>query len=210
MLAPRRPVRKPSGASASASAAPERGWYDDPRGFFGSPERILAFVPDPHTTLDAQLNALLRFAIYASTVVALMRRSLAPALAIVLAVAAGTYAVSRLADREDRQVAETMQALEVEVDPLVRDLCTRPTATNPYMNVLPTDHSRFPDRPRACDITQEDVGRRADALFAMGSYENSDDIYVGTRTGPSRQFYTNPSTTIPNDQGAFARWLYSS
>ena len=24
----------------------------------------------------------------------------------------------------------------------------------------------------------------------------------------SRQFYTNPSTTIPNDQEAFAKWLY--
>jgi hypothetical protein len=51
------------------------------------------------------------------------------------------------------------------------------------------------------------VVERADALYAQNTYVDSDDIY-GRRTGSSHQFYTTPSSAIPNDQNAFAMWLY--
>jgi hypothetical protein len=38
-------------------------------------------------------------------------------------------------------------------------------------------------------------------------FQNVDDIY-NTQTS-SRQFYTIPSSKIPNDQTLFANWLYN-
>jgi hypothetical protein len=77
------------------------------------------------------------------------------------------------------------------------------------MNVLISDLSTFPDRPAACDITSPDVQRRADDLQGHNLYVDSDDIY-GMRSASRHAFYTNAATTIPNDQTAFAQWLYGS
>jgi hypothetical protein len=185
----------------------ERIWYQDPADLFATPERAVSFVPDPNTSLDAQLNAVMRFAIYASAIVALMRRSVMPLLVIVLATAAGTYVVHGLSARENIEMQQRMDALDVERDPLSRKLCSRPTLENPYMNVLMSDYSRFPERPGACDATLPDVAQRADDLYARNMYVDSDDVY-GRRTGWPHQFYTTAATTIPNDQTGFAQWLY--
>jgi hypothetical protein len=185
----------------------ERFWYDDPSGFMATRERVAAFVPDMNTSLDAQLNAVLRFAIYSSAIVALLRGSVAPLVVVVVAAAAGTLLVHRLGVRESLDTQERMEGIDVERDPNTRRLCTRPTLDNPYMNVLMSDYARFPDRPQACDLTLRDVGERADALHGHNLYVDSDDVYG--RRSSSHQFHAMPVTTIPNDQDAFAKWLYS-
>lgn len=182
-------------------------WYQDPTGLFATPERVASFVPDPASSLDSQLNAVFRFALYASAIVALLRRSLLPLVVIVLATALGTYVVHSLSERETIEMQQRMDAIDVQTDPLTRRMCTRPTIDNPYMNVLMSDYARFPERPAACDMTQPAVSDRAEELYAHNTYVDSDDVY-GRRTGWSRQFYTNPATTIPNDQTAFAKWLW--
>jgi hypothetical protein len=84
----------------------------------------------------------------------------------------------------------------------------RPTLNNPFMNVLSTDSTLRPRRPRACDPTREDVQAEMESFFAHNLYRDSDDP-LDRRTS-SRQFYTMPVTTVPGDQSAFARFLYGS
>lgn len=183
----------------------ERIWYEAPGEFLRS-DRLSRIVPIRHTGIDAQLNAILRFAIYFATFVSLLRRSASPFLSIVTVVALITFLVHKAEAGEDEVRRERMDALEVERDPVTRRLCTRPTLDNPYMNVLMSDFKRFPERPGACDITRIDVRDRAEDLSAHDLYVDSDDVY-GRRANASA-FYTNAATTIPNDQDGFARWLY--
>jgi hypothetical protein len=181
-------------------------WYDDPRGFLRD-DRIARFVPETNTSIESQLNAVMRFSLYLSVIVAVYRRSLAPAVLVLATSAAATYALGRAESARGADTRERMAALELQVDPATKKLCTRPTVDNPYMNVLLSDYSRFPDRPPACDMARADVSDRAEQLAAHNLYVDSDDVY-GRRASSTSQFYTNPSTSIPNDQSGFAEWLY--
>ena len=42
--------------------------------------------------------------------------------------------------------------------------------------------------------------------FEHNVYRDVDDVF--DRRSSSRQFFTTPNTTIPNDQSGFAKWLY--
>jgi hypothetical protein len=84
--------------------------------------------------------------------------------------------------------------------------CVGPTRNNPYMNVQPSDYMDDPRRPAACVLTDEDVTRTAEQHAKYNLYQDVSDLF-GNMTS-TRSFYTMPSTTIPNDQGSFASWLY--
>ena len=89
--------------------------------------------------------------------------------------------------------------------------CTPPKPDNPFMNVMLGDYTIDPDRGAACDIQEPMVAKQTERLFEQagsGLIRNSDDIFH--RSATSRQFVTNPSTTIPNDQSGFANWLYGN
>jgi hypothetical protein len=80
--------------------------------------------------------------------------------------------------------------------------CFKPTLDNPFMNVSYVDYKDFPNRPPACDVSDPKVND----FFEQGFIRATDDIF--NKTGSDRQFFTNASTTIPNNQEAFAKWCY--
>lgn len=192
-------------ARPNSSTAAESIWYQDPRSFFRD-DRLTRFVPLPHTPLANQLNAVMRLGIYYGALVFVFRRSI-DSVYVPLTTAAVTYLVyTTEASREARAAEALSELLDVERDRNTGKPCTRPTLDNPYMNVLLSDYQRFPERPAACDITQAPVSKRADALYKHNLYSEADDVY--DRNTGARQFYSTAATTIPNDQEAFARWLY--
>jgi hypothetical protein len=83
---------------------------------------------------------------------------------------------------------------------------TRPTAANPFMNVLLDEIKYNPTRPSADSITDPTTQVILDDFFRV--QWNSDPTDVFGKTQGQRQFYTMPSTSIPNDQGSFQNWLY--
>lgn len=77
------------------------------------------------------------------------------------------------------------------------------------MNVMHHEYISAPQRSAACDIEEPGVLDAAERYFedaGSGLFRDVDDPF--NRKASSRQFVTNPSTTIPNDQNAFAQWLY--
>ena len=101
-----------------------------------------------------------------------------------------------------------------------RQFFDAPRANNPYNNVLITDIVDNPDKLPAppayypetekeiLDKTKEAIQKMnptfpdmTDKLFA-----SLDDHFEFEQS--ARQFYSNPATTIPNDQGAFAQFCY--
>jgi hypothetical protein len=189
----------------------ERIWYRDPRGLFvptqADPDRMLRIIPLPGSPLAEQLNAIVRFAVYYGVVLLVLRRSLVGVYAPLLA-AGVTYVVYAAEERGDARLEEKMDSLSVEVDPVSNDLRVSPTSQNPFMNVLVSDYDRFPCRPGAADIQDPVVSGRVEASFGRNVYHDQADIF--NRNTNSRQFYTTPITTIPNDQGDYADWLYKT
>jgi hypothetical protein len=99
----------------------------------------------------------------------------------------------------------------VEVDafpysgPMLPDY-TPPTARNLLMNVLLDEIKYNPGRPEAAPIDNPTVKQTLDDYFRVQWFSDPTDVFGKNQS--QRQFVTMPSTTVPNDQGAFANWLY--
>ena len=87
--------------------------------------------------------------------------------------------------------------------------CTKPTKNNPYMNFTLGDHINNPNKPKACKLTNE---IRKEELKHFRKNINGDSVInkfdLYSRNNNDRNFYTMPSTTLVNDQEAFAKFLY--
>ena len=60
---------------------------------------------------------------------------------------------------------------------------------------------------RACNIQIKKIKNKINDYFKIPVFKDVIDIY--DRNFSERQFYTIPSTTIPNDQEGFSKWLYA-
>lgn len=183
-------------------------WYKDLSGLMNSMERIYSFIPIYDSSLASQLNALFRFSIYYGLIIFIFQMSF-KAIFLPLIVGGISYLVYEHEKSSLRIERNSLDAQGLHKDPQTGSVCTKPTIDNPFMNVLYTDYSTRPNREKACDISRPSVSKHVDALYEQ-KFPNSrysNDIF-GKNTG-MRQFYSNPSTTIPNDQGTFAKWLYN-
>jgi hypothetical protein len=83
---------------------------------------------------------------------------------------------------------------------------TPPTSKNLFMNVLLDEMKYNPDRPEAAPIGNPTVKQTLDDYFRVHWYSDPTDVFGKNQN--QRQYVTQPSTTVPNDQGSFANWLY--
>ena len=81
--------------------------------------------------------------------------------------------------------------------------CSAPSQNNPFMNPLVFD-SR--NRNMACDPVANEVQFDVESEYNKYCIKDASDIF--NHNSGRRQFYTVASTTYPNNQGAFANWLY--
>lgn len=180
-------------------------WYKDPAGFMRDANAAY-FIPSKDAPLEDQLNAVMRFAIYFTLVLLIIKRDI-NLLFIVIVVGAATYVINESNVSDERHKQRTMEHLKLAQD---KDgqICTRPTKDNPFMNVTLEDLREFPNRPKACDITHKQVQKEVEDAHDFNLFRDVDDVY-GRKTS-SRQFYTMPNTTVPDDRTAFAEWLYKT
>lgn len=83
---------------------------------------------------------------------------------------------------------------------------TPPSARNLFMNVLLDEIKYNPGRPEAAPVDNPTVKQTIDDYFRVQWFSDPTDVFGKNQS--QRQFVTQPSTTVPNDQGAFADWLY--
>ena len=83
---------------------------------------------------------------------------------------------------------------------------TLPSARNPFMNVLIDEIKYNPSRAPAQDINDPLVKAQLDDFFRIQWFSDPTDVFG--RAQSQREFYTMPSTSIPNDQGSYQDWLY--
>jgi hypothetical protein len=163
-------------------------WLDNPSAAFSLGE-MLDFTPIIGSTLEERLNSVFRFSVYLGVIAALVARDYR-----YLIIPAIVAPITIIAYRTQ------------EVSAFTQRPCTRPTADNPFMNVLMSDYGS--PRAEACNAsvpaTQCDISR----LFDDGLTRAPEDLFK--RGASDRQYYTNPVTTIPNDSESFAKWLYGA
>ena len=98
--------------------------------------------------------------------------------------------------------------------PIKKSVYTNPTIQNPMMNVLLPEINVNPNRPEATPYTKT-VEQEITDKVKQGILKKDIDprIFRGIQNEMDldfsmRQFYTNPSTTVPNNQEEFSKFCY--
>ena len=97
---------------------------------------------------------------------------------------------------------------------------TEPNAGNPLMNVLLTEIDDNPNRKMAAPafhpVVEKDLNKSTKDMVAANFNDPTIDERLFKDLGDNfnfdksmRQFYANPSTTVPNDQQGFAEFCYA-
>lgn len=170
-------------------------WYKDPVFAFG-PNELHMFFPTRKMTLQQQLNSVMRLSIYWSIAVTFIKRDVRYMLPLVLT-ALVTFAVN------EAFVSRGVDRMAEQYTGHIAAPCVPPTDNNPHMNVMLGDYIDMPNRPSACDVTNPVVKQ---AVRANTPDLPQDDPFADGRM--DRQFYTMPSTTIPNDQTGYRNFLF--
>jgi len=162
-------------------------------------DRMVEFFPTLDASLSERLNAIARFGIYTGIIVSMYHRNIKYMYitAFILLATQFLYVNGSLQEGFESP----------------NGAYTKPTAENPFMNVTLADYmdnvNRGPAEPYAeNNSTSEQIKKDIDNKYLTNLYKDASDLFG--RDGGERQFYTNPATTIPNDQGKFAQWLYGN
>jgi hypothetical protein len=177
-------------------------WYEDPARWFTA-DNFFQVVPHDSMNLAGKLNAVTRLCIYVGVSLALLMRDsryvFIGIVALFFTAAANEY------DKAKRRDSEKFLE-ERDLDVVDAAVCSRTTVDNPFMNPTIADLVDRPDRPKACNTTHPAVRAAVDRNFYARLIRPTDDLW--NNQSSQREFYTVPSTTIPNDRGGFASWVY--
>ena len=166
-------------------------WFEDTTVLLDS---ITQFIPNGDMSYEEQLNAMVRFAIYFAALWFFYAMNY-NVFYIPIFVMLFTYLVYAPMKEKGKETFESNQEEQKEE-------CMKPTINNPFMNVMLTDYVDNPNRGPACENVEEQIKEG----FEYNLYKDVDDVWE--RNNSQRQYYTNPSTTIPNDVESFANWCY--
>lgn len=166
-------------------------WFEQPAILF-SIDDMTHFYPTSENTHNENMNAVVRFSLYLSIILVIIKRNYLYAYIFLLACLV-TFLLSKNNARVEN-LSNKMKDTE----------CQESTKNNPFMNVLMSDYKMNPKR-KACKI-DNNVRKMISKNFNHNLYKDVSDVYE--KSNSQRQYYTMPSTTIPNDQSSFAKWLY--
>lgn len=171
-------------------------WFKTPADLI-DPSKSNQLLPTETMSIEEQHNSFMRFVLVFSVLIFLINKN--PKV-VFIPLFGGILSVI-LFNTKDISGVEKFEKTDE------RDYgCTKPSANNPFMNVLVSDYKDEPNKEKACDVTSEKVKDQMSTLFTNDLFRSVDDIF--DKNYSYRQFYTTPNTTIPNDQESFAKWLY--
>ena len=207
-------------------------WLNEPTILFNK-KYITEIWPNSNMSNMEKLNAISRFVILASLLGYLITLNIGMIFVcvITLAVIAVLYHVQSNKAKEDEMAKEKPSKIkESFINSVlyneVKDDYTNPKQNNPMMNVLLPEISYNPTRNEAAPAFNAEVEKKinnntkeyvVDTTFSDESSKQKEYIKrkLFSDLGDSytfdhsmRNFYTNPNTTIPNDQAGFANFCY--
>lgn len=198
-------------------------WFEDPTILFNK-SQITEIIPNVGMSRNQKLNAVMR-AIVILTIVgyAFSHRTqilISGVLAMIISIFVWKFGFSN--DDKNEKIREGLAMME-QVEAQTRAQIpqyTPPTKENPMMNVLVTDIQDRPDRlsaePCFDPVVEKDINEKTKD-FVVEQFNGDpkirellfgDMVESVTFDQSMRNFHTTPATTVPNDQGAFAQFLY--
>ena len=207
-------------------------WLNEPTILFNK-KHITEIWPNPNMSNMEKLNAISRFVIIASLLGYLITLNMGIIFVgiITLAVIAILYHVQSnkiIADEKAKELPPKIKEsfTNAILYNEVKDDYTNPKENNPMMNVLLPEISYNPTRNEAApafnaevekninnstkdyvvDTTFSDESTKQKEYIKRKLFSDLGDSY--TFDDSMRNFYTNPNTTIPNDQGGFANFCF--
>lgn len=183
-------------------------WTNDPSVLIKK-DRLIEFVPTKDMSKDERLNALGRMSVYIGIVLMLYLAKAWPLYIPIVGLAFTVFLNKTQPKPKDPPKYPTNETPGIDDPnpfiPSEQPECIPPTLNNPFMNVLQNEYIDNPTRPAACEY--EDVRDELESNFHYNLYQDLGDN-IWQKNNSQRQFFTMPYTTIPNNQGDFARWLY--
>jgi len=195
-------------------------WFNDISVLF-DPALLLEIIPTTDMTMGEKINAITRFTFLLSLLLTIVKQNYVYVYVFIIPVIV-TYIVYLFSpnsreyfkdttDLEDNTInnEKSDEDLNRVMEEALED-CQGPTFDNPFMNLLPTDN--FQKRKPACNINDPNVAKlvneKLDKSITDRLYTDTTNIYNPQIS--HRDFYTMPISRVPNDQGAFAKWLYQT
>ena len=206
-------------------------WAENPNILFQK-DAIFEFFPIDSMGYNQKLNAISRLLLLLTIVTFLFTRSLRILIIGGITLAAIYLLYSYKKKEEDKKKSKTPEnkkeafenpALAV-INKYQKDTATfdNPTDTNPFSNVLLTDYDFNPNKkpapPAFNENTNQSILDNAKRLVQdanPGQPDIADKLFkdLGEQfifEQSLQPFYSNPGTTIPNDQAGFADFCYGS
>jgi hypothetical protein len=86
--------------------------------------------------------------------------------------------------------------------------CKRPTAENPFMNIVFSDFLDLTNVPQACNVDNDDIQKEMNNLYNSSIFRNTSDVFA--RHNSQGMFYTVPTNLGVEGQTDFRNWLFKT
>ncbi len=183
----------------------DKFWFEDWSILFNT-QRLDEFFPNNKMTLSEQLNATVRLTIYLGIILYLFNKDYKYLYLPII-----TCLITYFFWLKSKKNIENFNYDTIIDDLTINDKrIIKPTVDNPFMNVTMDDYLNNPDREAISKLnnySNDKVKKEIDVAFNYNLYRDVDDVF--NKQNSQREFYTMPSTTIPNKQGDLANWLYN-
>ena len=209
-------------------------WFENPNILFDK-DYIFEFFPIETMSYNQKLNAITRIILVLTIIGFIIAKSFR--LLIISAITIFAIFLFHYYHEKEKQKNETKKPILDKIEnfdnpamaylkeggnALPTQVFDIPTSTNPFSNVLISDYDYNPNKkpapPAFNDNINRDILTQAKQLVSEANPDQPDiadklfkdlgEQFVFEQS--LRPFNSNPNTTIPNDQGAFAEFCYGS
>ena len=164
---------------------------------------IPVLIPDINMTFEEKLNSIIRGLLFLGIIFTLVFND-SKYILFVLIIMIISIIIYNYQYEKNRQIEKYLN--ENNLDIINNKKCIKPTKTNPFMNlnILESKNNKF----SACSIENTKINKNMNEYFNDNVFRETDDLY--NKSLLPRQFYTMPSTTIPNEREKLGDWLYNN
>ena len=161
-------------------------------------------IPDINMTIEEKINAIIRAIIFVGLICTLLFNDMRYILFIIIIMIVSILIINYQYDK-NKKIEKYLDLNDLDI--VDNKKCIKPTENNPFMNPNILTTKKGNQEYAACSIHNKNINKNINKYFYEKIFRNADDIY--DKSALDRQFYTVPSTTIPNNRERLGDWLYN-
>jgi len=156
--------------------------------------------PNINMSIEEKINAIIRLILFIGIIATLIFNDSRYILFILIIMLVSIVIYNYQMDK-NKKIEKYLN--DNDLDIINNEKCVKPTEENPFMNPSLIGNNNKYD---SCSIENKHIKDNIDYFFNKNVFRETDDIY--DKSLLDRQFYTVPSTSIPNNREKLATWLY--